>query len=118
MTEFHFEKIKKQNFIKDGILFGKTRATVSKRTAVTLGFDNWKRLDVYFDFKHNALGLKRNDEDGILAFQQSNRAFSTNGFSEKAKRGRYLFYQQEGDFFIFKFHREEIFPKGGEKNVE
>lgn len=108
--EFNFENPDKRFFAhSDGIFFSKANATISSKTMQFLAKgekEEWYRMDVFFDFKNQALAIKMNNETGRLRLNQSRRAFATGGFSSKAKRGRYKFLKKQDDMYIFVYSSE------------
>ena len=113
-SEFNFKPKDKIIYFSDGIMFGKSRGAISNKVMDEFNFWEWRRMDVFYDFNKFALAIRRNDEEGMLALQvkggkrsRKGNAFSTLGFSEKAKRGRYQFLKQEGDMYIFTYSSEK-----------
>ncbi len=96
-----------KKYCSDGILFGKKRGGISTKVMNDLDSWNWKRIDVFYDFKKYTLAIRNNDE-GMLKIQGHRKdshgyCFSAGGFSNKAKRGRYMFLKKQGDMYVFTY---------------
>lgn len=110
MTDFNFEKPDNRIFPRvDGIFFSDKNAHISVKTMDFLNKsekEEWHRMDTFFDFKKQALALRKDNKDGRIVISQKRRSFASGGFSAKAKRGRYLFLKKQGDMYIFTYSSE------------
>lgn len=114
MEKFIFQKIRKKQWIKNGLRVGKKHGTVSRRSFDELDLYSWKKFNLHFDFNNMALGLERDDSRGNLVFHK-NKCFSTMALSTGIPRGRYLFITKQDNLLVFKYSPSKEYAKGGEK---